>query len=137
METNFEHYKDEMLKILIAGDKCKFFNENILPHDCKIEPFYNCIQCRALVKEWLDKPYVEPQIEIDWSKVPVDTPVIVKLALNGRTAKRHFAKYEPSEDNPFYCFYEGYSSWTNESKKLIPWAYCELARPEDVEKYKK
>ena len=45
---------------------------------------------------------------IDWSKVPVDTKVLVSN--DGKEwSRRHFAEYK---DGKVYCFYDGYTSFT-------------------------
>ena len=51
---------------------------------------------------------------IDWSKVPVDTPILVSNDNKG-WIKRYFARYE---DGNVYCWLNGKTSWT---------AICELS----------
>ena len=59
---------------------------------------------------------------IDWSKVPVDTPVIVTY--NGKQYKRHFAKYE---DGKVYTWNNGLTSFTVDSKEDYSyWGNVEL-----------
>lgn len=54
---------------------------------------------------------------VDWEKVPIDTPVIVKTALE-KTRFLYFAKYE----NGFiYCFTNGQTSWSHEDEHY--WLY--------------
>lgn len=45
---------------------------------------------------------------VEWEKVPVDTPVIVKSAFT--KLKLYFAKYEHGN---VYCFTSGQTSWSN------------------------
>lgn len=45
---------------------------------------------------------------VEWEKVPVDTPVIVKSAFEKK--KLYFAKYE---NGRIYCFTGGQTSWSN------------------------
>ena len=55
---------------------------------------------------------------IDWSKVPVDTKVLVSE--DGKEwSRRHFAKYE---DGKVYCFNDGYTSFT-----IVNYAYLSNA----------
>lgn len=85
METNAQHYLNDILALYLSrGSGCNFIIKNILKNS--ICDFVTCSQCADRVKEWLDQPYEEPKIEIDWSKVPVDTPVIVKDS-NGEEVK--------------------------------------------------
>lgn len=60
---------------------------------------------------------------IDWSKVPVDTKVLVSD--NGNTwYKRHFAKYE---NGSVHVFPDGRSSFTTEESDIIyPWKYVKI-----------
>ena len=63
---------------------------------------------------------------VDWSKVPVDTKVLVSD--DGKEwIRRHFAKYE---DGKVYCFNDGYTSFTIVDYAYLsnatPWEYCKL-----------
>ena len=60
---------------------------------------------------------------VDWSKVPVDTKILVSD--NGDTwYKRHFAKYE---NGSVHVFPDGRSSFTTEESDIIyPWKYAKL-----------
>lgn len=42
-------------------------------------------------KEWLNSEYVEP--EVDWSKVPIDTPILVRVSEDEEWDKRYFAGF--------------------------------------------
>ena len=66
---------------------------------------------------------------IDWSKIPVDTPVLVEKTL-GVVVKRHFAKFE----NGRVCFFGGgRTSWSSESNGItyIAPKYVKLAGGDD------
>ena len=60
---------------------------------------------------------------VDWSKVPVDTKILVSD--NGKLwYKRHFAKYE---NGSVHVFPDGRSSFTTEESDIIyPWKYAKL-----------
>ena len=145
METNFEHYKDELLKLHLCGySKCDFVLENILKPEgisCgEIE--IDCSACALMMKEWFEKPYEEPkrpkEPEIDWYKVAPDTRVIVSQTpindISLRNHNRYFSKYEPKNTHPFLCYCDGATSWSKEEEEF-GWKYCKLADPADVEKY--
>lgn len=135
-ETNYTHYKDEIIKTLFAKGSCGFKKEYILkPGECVT---LECSKCEIRTREWLDAPYEEPkpEIEIDWTKVPVDTPVLVKDSLNDSLTCRYFAKYFPHSNTPFECFAGGATSWSSTGKPIC-WPYCELAKEEDKIKYSK
>lgn len=66
---------------------------------------------------------------IDWSKIPVDTPVLIEKTL-GVVVKRHFAKFE----NGRVCFFgNGRTSWSCESDGItyIAPKYVKLAGGND------
>lgn len=66
--------------------------------------------------------YKEP--EVDWSKVPVDTPILVSRDGDG-WYKNHFAKFENGE---VYAWSFGCTSWTVPRENYITrWEYAELA----------
>lgn len=60
--------------------------------------------------------------EIDWTKVPVDTKVLVRDSKDGEWYKRYFAEYE---DGRFYVFNNGGTSWSISGK--TSWGECKLA----------
>lgn len=135
METNAQHYLNDILALYLSGDsRCAFVRTNILK-DSRCD-FVTCSQCADRVKEWLNAQYEEPKIEVDWSKVPVDTPVIVKDS-NGEEVKRYFAKYNDGFVFTFDCGATSWSANDVESARTSPWKIYELAREEDIEKYRK
>ena len=64
--------------------------------------------------------YEEP--EVDWSRVKVDTPILVRQGKNGEWLERHFAKYENGD---VYAWVDGQTSWTGADE--IKWKYAKLA----------
>ena len=60
---------------------------------------------------------------VDWSKMPVDTKILVSE--DGKLwYKRHFAKYE---NGSVHVFPDGRSSFTTEESDIIyPWKYAKL-----------
>ena len=58
-------------------------------------------------KEWLK----DIRREIDWSKVPVDTKLLVNIAfIRGR--RRYFSHFEDVQEPKVYYFMEGATSWS-------------------------
>ena len=72
-------------------------------YDCKF--YYNDDCINAFIK-WANSEYKEP--EIDWNKVPVDTPILITDSY-GYTLKRHFAKYD---NKKIYAYPDGTTSWS-------------------------
>ena len=73
------------------------------------------------------KPYKE-EPEIDWSRVSVDTPILVRNLENDDWLKRHFAKYE---NGIVYTWISGYTSWSTLNNHTISWKYAKLAEEWD------
>lgn len=118
---NYEKYADEIREY--DGDDfcCSFIRPYILKADnCSDMP---CSRCQMLQTLWLLEDCEES--EVDWSKVKVDTPLLVRNYINGEWSKRYFAKYE---DGKVYTWINGRTSW-NETG-IYAWKYAKLAEPE-------
>lgn len=62
---------------------------------------------------------------VDWSKVAVDTPILVKDYKCDAWKKRYFAFYK---DETVYAWANGATIWSAENdRNIIPWAYTKLA----------
>lgn len=63
---------------------------------------------------------------VDWSKVKVDTPILVRDANDEKWEKGHFAKYE---NNRVYVWMEGRTSFTARNENdVFPFKYGKIAR---------
>lgn len=69
---------------------------------------------------------VEP--EVDWSKVEVDTPILVKDHSDDDWIRRYFAKYEKGE---IYAWDRGATSWSVNCNVGVVWKYAKLAEVEE------
>ena len=67
--------------------------------------------------------YEEP--EVDWSRVKVDTPILVAHFELGEWSKRYFAKYE---DGKVYAWDNGRTSWNTSTMTF--WKHAKLAEEE-------
>ena len=118
---NYEKYADEIREY--DGDDfcCSFIRPYILKaNNCSDMP---CSRCQMLQTLWLLEDCEES--EVDWSKVKVDTPLLVRNYINGEWSKRYFAKYE---DGKVHAWLNGRTSW-NETG-IYAWNYAKLAEPE-------
>ena len=115
---NYEKYADEIKKY----NGFNFCRDFVKPHILKSRGCANtsCDQCKMLQTIWLLEEYEEP--EVDWSKVKVDTPILVRQVKNGKWLERHFAKYENGD---VYAWVDGQTSWTGADE--IKWKYAKLA----------
>lgn len=62
---------------------------------------------------------------VDWSKVPVDTPILVSDVNGQECSKRYFAFFE---DGKVYAWVGGATSWSADNDKdVLKWEYAKLA----------
>ena len=120
---NYEKYADE-----IRGHKgdnfCgDFVLPNILKSDYCADMF--CGKCYMLQMLWLLEDYEEP--ETDWSKVEVDTPILVRDLEGEEWLRRYFAKYENGRVYAWGC---GGTSWSGDDC-ATGWKYAKLAESEE------
>lgn len=138
--TNYEKYKESVDLILQKDtEEILAFNKNteevaVCQHlDCEDCLFYRNIggcYCSKNTMRWLVSEYKEPvEAEVDWTKVPVDTPVLVssnkKFWYN-----RYFAGVD--DDGRLFIFPNGRTSWSNKgsSRMIMPYKYIKLAKTE-------
>ena len=121
---NYEKYADE-IREFDGSDFCKDF---VCQHILKIEDcdYIGCSRCNMLQMLWLLEDYEEP--DPDWSKVAVDTPILVRQGEDGEWIRRHFAKYE---GGIVYTWKDSRTSWTEDS--MTGWDSGKLAEMEGAE----
>lgn len=127
---NREKYAEEIKSIIINGNNdINLCNKIIKPIILKQNNIncgsILCSDCRTLQILWLDEEYEEP--EIDWSKVPVDTLIRVKMNKIDEWVLRYFAKYK---DGKIYAWKYGCTSKTTDCAATI-WRYGEIVT-EDI-----
>ena len=124
---NYEKYADEIREY----ESYAFCKDFILPYILKSEKcaYMSCDQCRMLQMLWLLEEYKEPEEpEVDWSKVEVDTPILVRTDEATPWVRRHFAKYK---DGTIYAWSVCCTSFTAHNNKCVtPWEHAKLAESE-------
>ena len=122
---NYEKYADEIRKYKVS--KGGFFcNAFIMPYILKKDSCngVNCEHCHMLQTIWLLEEYKDPEeSEIDWSRVEVDTPILVRHSEKVEWIRRYFAKYE---NGMVYAWGSGLTSWTTHGMTTA-WRYAKLA----------
>lgn len=120
---NYERYADEIR----AYEGTNFCNDFIKPHIINSPSCNgaNCAACRMLQMIWLLEEYEEP--ETDWSKVKVDTPILVRFKENDEWERRYFAKYDKGK---VYAWGYGSTSWSS-NDNTCAWTYTKLAESEE------
>ena len=128
--TNKEKYGNEIIELAVNTGMFALKNGRpALCREIKCEEcdFYESDLCKGSTynfREWLNSEYVEPPV--DWSKVAVDTPILVRNCEEGIWKKRYFAKYE---DNMVYAWDGGATSWS--ADRSIYWKMAKLAESEE------
>lgn len=142
---NIEKFEDELInmgvinpKIMIGFSKdgkllnCRFAKcsdcKEILMAQLNIskEEYYK-ESCRKNILKWLLSEYKEP--EVDWSKVKVDTPILVRENEDEEWNKRYFAKFEYGI---VYYWGGGTTSWTADGEEDVCYRkYAKLAESEE------
>lgn len=102
--------------------------------NCKKCDFYDpaTMACNSkfTTKEWANSEYVEPPV--DWSKVAVDTPILVRDNNEQDWCKQHFAGYK---NGRILTWSGGRTSWTSAITPTIKvihhWNQAKLAESEE------
>ena len=122
---NFEKYEDE-LKKYDAEELCtKLIRPIILKKDSC--PSDNCAMCCRLLMLWMAEEYKPEPPKVDWGKVEVDTPILVREG-DGEWVKRYFAEYK---DGIVYAWCGGSTSW-DANNMMMSWKYAKLAEDEET-----
>lgn len=127
---NYEKYADKIKEY--EGDS--FCSDFVMPYILESVSLKSvscgnvaCDACSMLQMLWLLEEYEEP--EVDWSKVDVDTPILVKNSDNDEWYKRYFARYE---NGTIYAWINGRTSWASiDDDDVYAWKYAKLAEQEE------
>ena len=124
---NIEKYK-EMLVVedIISPDKLALVQGQ--PRICKYgimcdECLFNnhSFSCSYDAINWLFSEYKEEK-EVEWSKVKVDTPILVRDFEKAAWERRYFAGFK---DGEVYAWNGGLTSWTaDDEKNVCIWKYA-------------
>ena len=135
---NKEKYAKEILDIVCHDGVNPGIIDNIpvncLNTECHRCQFYDTYCVGAFVK-WANSEYKER--EIDWNKVPVDTPIYVWDNYEDKIykRKRYFAEYDTNNDKIF-AFTEGQTSWTSDQNIMV-WDNAEIKEGIDCSQWYK
>lgn len=134
---NKEKYKNELIKVIKEyGDLCEFMKKHevyrMIGKDLESLCEINCVACGTALQIWLDEEYMEPpKPEVDWSKVPVDTLVMVRDSEDEEWVLRYFKGIdEEAQKSRFMAWGNGTTSKTAYGN-YTHWTFCELVEDED------
>lgn len=114
--TNREKFAEQILDIACGNDAIAVDKVTLEPIACGKSDCKDCLfnvsdvmSCGGKRINWANSEYVEPPV--DWSKVAVDTPILVRDSANLEWTKRYFAKYE---NGSVFTWSDGATSWSSE-----------------------
>lgn len=129
---NIEYYKDKLEELgIINLDNLALVQRQ--PHVCDDTRCTECsfiytFSCSNEALNWLLTEYKE-EPEVDWSKVKVNTPILVRNKKEGEWMNRYFAKFA---DGKVYAWVGGTTSWTVDDEYDVTfWKYAKLAESEE------
>lgn len=124
--TNREKFAEQILDIACSGNRLAASKATLEPTACHKLACGDCLfnthgscYCGDKVDKWANSEYVEPPI--DWSKVAVDTPILIRDSSFSEWGKRYFAKYE---NGIVYAWSNGATSWSGDG--CTPWKLAKL-----------
>ena len=124
--TNYEKYKELVISCILQDSVCDLAHAAYGYKPCDERA---CAECCKFTAEWLNRECAE----IDWSKVSVDTPVLIKVEKG--IMHRHFAKYYRGY---VVVYANGQTSWSNDGETEAWEPECvKFGRDEDAIKYAK
>lgn len=133
--TNKEKYGKEILDIACTGDRVAMRKSDNVIVGCRKLECLDCAFnthekfCNDEIEKWANSEYVEPPV--DWSKVAVDTPILVKDYKSDTWERRYFAKYE---NGKVYTWLGGATSWSTsgtDDDYMYDWKMARLAESEE------
>ena len=130
--TNKEKYGDKIIELAIDEGVIALKNGEPAPcakikcEDCDYGKSDSCGGSEYKFREWLNSEYVAPPV--DWSKVAIDTPILVRDSVGDEWARRYFAKYE---NGIVYAWGDGLTSWSAHRSNVVCWEMAKLAESEE------
>lgn len=128
---NREKYEKEIVDVALKDETFALMGGKICACSdvlgCTSCAFYDRDDCVVSKQKWANSEYVEPPV--DWSKVAVDTPILVRGTKNDEWTPRYFAKYE---NGRVYAWGNGSTSWSAEGNMRV-WTFAKLAESEDTD----
>lgn len=129
--TNTEKFAEQILDIACGGSKIAVDKATLEPIACGKLECKDCLfnvsdamSCGYKRVKWANSEYVEPPI--DWSKVAVDTPILVSDSNDHGWVKRYFTKYE---NGSVFAWNGGKTSWSSEGHATA-WGLAKLPEKE-------
>ena len=132
--TNYEYYKEQIERIARLGRRVAMDATTgeivcCVDIDCNECLFQGSEdeKCSQKAFKWADEEYTES--EVDWSKIPLDTPVLISVdGKNGNWFNRYFAGVNEKGQPTVFCY--GATQWSNGYEEPCHFKYIKLAEVE-------
>ena len=126
---NKEKFKDEIMEIVCNGEHFALKNGEVMgccDTRCQDCDFGNDLHhgCTLSRKNWANSEYEE---YVDWSKIPVDTKILVRDSESYMWRAAHFAYFM---DGIVHAFFDGRTSFTGRGFATPGWKYAKLYKEE-------
>lgn len=125
--TNREKFAEQLLDIACNNDTIAADKATLEPIACYELECEDCLfnvsddmSCADQRIKWANSEYVGSSV--DWSKVAVDTPILVNDSNDHGWVKRYFAKYE---NGSVFAWNGGKTSWSSEGHATA-WGLAKL-----------
>lgn len=122
---NKEKYRDKIFEIAVSGDRVAVVNNkpvNCRTVDCRDCDIGNICGCNKRCAQWMELE------SVDWSKVPVDTKILVRDTDDEMWVPKYFAKYE---NQTVYAWGGGATSYSTNGT-IMGWRQAMLYEESEV-----
>ena len=119
---NKDLYKEEILNIAIAGARVAVVDDKpvccyaVDCDACDLCDESHCTSCRDKCVKWMNRE------SVNWTKVPVDTKILVRDCDDEQWQRKYFASFE---DGKVYAWDGGATSYTADGYRTV-WEQAKL-----------
>ena len=128
---NREKYAKEIVGVALKDETFALMGGKICAcsdvQGCTSCAFYDRDDCIVSKQVWANSEYVESPV--NWSKIKVDTPILVRATKDDEWTPRYFAKYE---NGRVYAWGNGSTSWSAEGCTCV-WKFAKLVESENTD----
>ena len=127
---NQKYYEKEILHIAVTGCAVAVNKDTYVPMTCSKDMCEHCInhkengRCdkeKTAILTWMKEEYIDPAERIDWAKIAIDTPILVRNKEDELWQRGHFAGL--SNEDGVFVFPDGKTSFTADKREDVHVAY--------------
>lgn len=127
---NQKYYEKEILHIAVTGCAVAVNKDAYAPMTCSKDMCEHCInhkengRCdkeKTAILTWMKEEYIDPAERIDWDKIAIDTPILVRNKEDEIWQRGHFAGL--SNERGVFIFPNGKTSFTADKREDVYVAY--------------